>query len=101
MMTKTFTCSPFTILLSLFPPPHSSQPSPHPSTLPYCNDEENVVTLGLLGDAASGIFDGLVQEGREVGGTIKLNLTQCVAVHIQDTLEEGGRGGVCVSARDG
>ena len=101
MMTKAFTCSPFTILLPLFPPPHSPQPSPHPSTLPYCNDEENVVTLSLLGDAASGIFSGLVQEGREVGGTIKLNLTQRVAVHIQDTLEERGRGGVCVSARDG
>ena len=48
-----------------------------------------MVTLGLLGDTASGIFDGLVQEGREVGGTIKLHLTQRVAVHIQDTLEAG------------
>ena len=47
-----------------------------------------MVTLGLLGDATSGIFNGLVQEGREVGGTIKLHLTQCVAVRIQDTLGE-------------
>ena len=56
------------------------------NSFPYSDDEQDVVVLSLLGDAPTGVLDGLVQEGGEIGGAIELHLTQCVAVCIYDTL---------------
>ena len=60
----------------------------------HSDDKKYVVTLGLLCVLHRSISHGCVQDGGEVGGTVKLDVVKSVLVGIQNTLGGGGGGGI-------